>query len=79
MERMYCGYKHPSAYRFAQKLYGSAWNDVIRKSVHAEWFNEYHRLYTALCSMDSDLITVREEAKKLRYENEFMLKLIQEK
>lgn len=79
MERLYRGYRHPSAYRLATELFGSGWNTIICKKPHARWFNEYHKLYTAFCRMDADLITATEEAKRLRYENEFMLRLIQEK
>ena len=43
------------------------------------WLTEYKRVFDQLCDVERALITVQEENKRLKYENEFMLKLINSK
>lgn len=40
------------------------------------WLTEYQRVFDQLGNVERLLITVQEENKRLKYENEFILKLI---
>lgn len=41
-----------------------------------DWLTAYQSLFNHLVDVDRLLITVQEENRRLKYENEFMLKLI---
>lgn len=49
-------------------------NDDINEIVSSSY-----KIFTCLQNADYELITLREENKRLKYENEFMLRLINEK
>lgn len=44
-----------------------------------DFVSKYQRLFNILCSVDNYVITLREENKRLQHENEFMLRLINER
>lgn len=47
------------------------WNEQTRR-----WVAEYQRLFSHMQDCEREIITLREQNKRLQHENDFMLKLI---
>lgn len=60
-------------YALAAKAVRTGSEDVIAV------VNATHNIFTALQIADAEVITLREENKRLRYENEFIIRLINNK
>ncbi len=64
-------------YAVAAKIHGSS---HAEKSEEANaWMMAYQRAFDDLTNLDMECVTLREENKRLRYENEFMLRLVNER
>ena len=64
-------------YAVAAKIHGSS---HAAKSKEAKaWMMAYQRAFDELTNLDMECVTLREENKRLRHENEFMLRLVNER
>ena len=64
-------------YAVAAKIHGSS---HAEKSEEAKaWMRMYQSAFNELTNIDMECVTLREENKRLRYENEFMLRLVNER
>ena len=65
------------AYEVAVSIYGSL---PRAKSEEAKaWLTAYQNAFDQLSNLDCECVTLREENKRLRYENEFMLRLVNDR
>lgn len=51
----------------------------MKSEIGKEWSSLYTKVFDQLQNVETDYITLREENKRLRYENEFMLRIINER
>lgn len=65
------GYKSIDGYEFCYK------HEFHKLSDRLDMVHEYSRIFDSFMYSDSLIISLREENKRLKYENEFMLKLIE--
>lgn len=65
------GYKSIDGYEFCYK------HEFRKLSDRLDMVHEYSRIFDSFMYSDSLIISLREENKRLKYENEFMLKLIE--
>lgn len=60
------------------KIHGN-WDSCLKSKIGMEWVHFYKKCYDRLVKAECDNITLAQENLRLKHENEFMLRLINER